>query len=291
MKVAIKIFILILAITLAIGVVMIYAKTKVEPPKAPKQTNQYLNDLSKNNSALSGISGSLQEDSILSVTLNRIAVFEKEGKISPTEADKGLDNLLSVYTPRFLKRSFDKFKQGVWYEIDHKYMLKTIRLLKQIKHSDGNLALTKNTLDSLVKVENIIDRYNRARRISKTTRFTGISNAQSVISQARQYAKDEWLSNCSDLVHALNNVKPNIAESHYNYVVSMVEKLSQFKYYSSDYYENTLVPQVDAAVTEYDNKASALYGSKKDVNTLWNKAKRYYNDASSFFINSNRKSN
>jgi len=91
------------------------------------------------------------------------------------------------------------------------------------------------------------------------------------------------LSNCTDLVRALNNVRPSIAESHYNYAVSMVEKLSQFRHFSQIYYDGTLVPQVDAAVTEYDNKASALYGSKKNVDALWNRAKAYYNEASLFF--------
>ena len=47
MKVVVKILILVLAVTLAIGGVMVYAKTKVEPPVAPHQTNQYLDDLSQ----------------------------------------------------------------------------------------------------------------------------------------------------------------------------------------------------------------------------------------------------
>ena len=283
MKVAVKILILVLAITIAIGGVMIYAKTKVEPPTAPAQTNQYLADLSKSYSFLDKSSGAIEEDSVLSITLNRIAVFASEEKISKQEADKGQDILLAKYSPLFLKRSFDKFKQSAWYELDHKYMLGVIGSLKKVKHTDGTTSLKGSTLDSLNKVETIIERYNRARSISKQTRFTGVANAQSVISQARQYANDEWLSNCSDLVRALNNVKPSIAESHYNYAASMVDKLSQYRYFSKDYYENTLVPQVDAVVTEYDNKASALYGSKRDVNALWNKAKRLYNEASLYY--------
>lgn len=67
----------------------------------------------------------------------------------------------------------------------------------------------------------------------------------------------------------------------------MVSKLSQYRSYSKTYYDNTLVPQVDAAVTEYDNKASALYGSKRDVNVLWNRAKSYYNEASLYFQQNN----
>lgn len=283
MKVAVKIVILVLAVTLAIGGVMIYAKTKVEPPIAPHQTNQYLNDLSNCFSSFGKVKNGMQEDSILFVTLNRISIYAQEDKISKKEADDGLDMLLGKYTPLFLKRSFALFKQSTWYENDHRYMLWTINELRKIKHTDGALALKQTTKDSLAQVENIISRYNQARSISKHTNFSGVANAQSTISQARQYANDTWLSNCTDLVRALNNVKPSIAESHYNYAASMVEKLSQYCYFSKEYYDNTLVPQVDEAVSEYDNKASALYGSKKNVDALWNKAKAYYNEASLYY--------
>lgn len=285
MKVTVKIIILVLAITLAIGAVMIFAKTRVEPPMAPQQTNQYLNDLSKcYNSLKKGITKA-QEDSVLLVTYSRINIFMNENKITNKEADNGTDVLLGKYTPLFLKRSFDLFKQSTWSENDHKYMLSVISYLRQINHSDGKVAIRKETADSLALIENIISRYNQARVVSKHTRFSGVANAQSTISQARQFANDIWLSNCTDLVRALNNVRPSIAESHYNYASSMVEKLAQYRYFSQDYYNETLVPQVDAAVTEYDNKASALYGTKRDVNALWNKARNYYNQASEYYQN------
>lgn len=285
MKIATKIFILILAITLAIGGVMIYAKTKVEPPIAPLQTNQYLDNLSECYSAFEKINKGVQEDSIFYTTYNRIGIFLQENKISKQEADKEIDILLGRYTPLFLSRSFALFKQSVWYENDHNSMLGTIRGLRQIKHSDGTDALSKSAKDSITQVENIIARYKEARMVSRQTRFSGVANAQSTISKARQFANDGWLSNCTDLVRALNNVKPSIAESHYNYAVSMVEKLSQYKNLSRSFYDDTLVPQVDAAVTEYDNKAFALYGSKKNVDVLWNRAKAYYNEASLFYQN------
>jgi len=283
MKVAVKIFILVLAVTLAIGGVMIYAKTKVEPPVSPQQTNQYLNDLSKCYSSFGKVSKGIQEDSIFYTTFNRIGIFLQEDKISKQEADKGTDILLEKYVPLFLNRSFALFKQNVWNESDHNYMLGTIKGLRLITHSDGKEALSKITKDSLVQVEKIIARYREARLISKQTHYSGVANAQSTISKARQFANDAWLSNCTDLVRALNSVKTNIAESHYSYAESMVEKLSKYRYYSQSYYDDTLVPQVDAAVTEYDNKASALYGSKKDVNALWNRAKAYYNEASLYY--------
>ena len=283
MKITVKIMILVLAITLAIGGVMIFAKTKVEPPMVPQQTNQYIDDLSKCYRTFSMGLNSNQEDSVLYITWNRIKIFLNEGRITNKQADDATEILLGKYTPLFLKRSFNLFKQSVWHESDHKYMISVIGSLKQIKHSDGSIALKKETNDSLIQIENIISRYNQARVLSRHTHFSGIADAQNTISQARLFANDSWLSNCTDLVRALNNVRPSIAESHYNYAASMVEKLSQYRNYSEDYYENTLVPQVDAVVTEYDNKASALYGSKRDVNTLWNRAKSYYNEASLYY--------
>ena len=126
------------------------------------------------------------------------------------------------------------------------------------------------------------------RRISRSTSFTSVSNAQSVISQARQFANDKYLSNCTDLKNALNSVRNEIAQSHYRYISAQVEKLSQYRYFSQSYYDNTLVPQVDAAVTEYDNKAAALYGKKQSVEPLWARARSYYNQASSYYNNYNQ---
>ena len=201
MKVAVKIVILILAVTLAIGGVMIYAKTKVEPPQAPHQTNQYMNDLSKCYNSFGKVNNGVQEDSILFVTWNRINIYAQEDKISKKEADNGLDVLLGKYTPLFLQRSFNLFKQSSWYENDHQYMLWAIKELRKIKHADGSSALKQTAKDSLAQVENIISRYRHALAISKHTHFTGVSNAQSTITQARQYANDTWLSNCTDLAH------------------------------------------------------------------------------------------
>ena len=44
---------------------------------------------------------------------------------------------------------------------------------------------------------------------------------------------------------------------------------------------------MDAAVTEYDNKAAALYGKKQSVEPLWARARGYYSQASSYYNNYN----
>ena len=283
MKVTIKILVLLLAVVLAVGGIMIYAKTKVDPPKALEQVDQYAIDLKKCNDAIVKGKEAEEIDRIYDSALKRIEVYQQEQKIQSTVADKSLENLAVTYSPIFLKQCFDLFTYATWSDEDHTYMLLRIRGMKDLKHNDGTSVLLKSTSDSLDQVSRIIADYKQARIVSRSNSFTGISNAKSTINQATQYANDQYLSNCLDLVSALNSVKKNIAESHYNYIFSQVAELSQYRYFSKDFYVNTLIPHVDKVVSEYDNEAGALYGSKRDVNSLWSRARNYYNLAMSYY--------
>lgn len=285
MKVTVKILILVLSIALAIGGVMVYAKTRVEPPTAFKPINQFDKDLNQLYSELKKAGTASGEYRIYLKTIDRISVFEKENRLTQVESDKHRDKLLDCYSLIFLKRCFAAFNKSVWKDLDLSYMLIVSKRLHSVKYSSGKKALNKTTIDSLALVENIISDYRQAKTISRSTTYRGVSSAQNTINQAKKYADDQYLSKCTDLRSALNNVKTGIAQSHYSYISSQVEKLSEFRYYSQQYYEETLVPQVDAAVTEYDRNATALYGSKKNVNSLWDRAKEYYNKAFQYYNN------
>lgn len=287
MKTTLKIGILLVALILAVGGIMIYAKTKVNPPTTPKQIDVYGSDLAQCKISIKNASDKESIDSAFFTTIDRVKIYSQEGKIRDTEADKELNDAVGIYMPMYLRRCFETFEQSVWYDSDHVRMLKEIADLRKIKHSDNTDVINNSALDSLNIIVQTIDRYRQACRISRSTSFTGISNAQSVISQAKQFANDKYLSNCSDLKNALISVRSEIAQSHYRYISAQVEKLSQYRYYSQSYYDNTLVPQVDAAVTEYDNRAAALYGQKQSVEPLWARARSYYNQASSYYNNYN----
>lgn len=285
MKTTLKIGILLVALILAVGGIMIYAKTKVNPPTTPKQIDVYSSDLAQCKISLRNASKKESVDSVFFTIIDRIRIYSQEGKIRDAVTNKELDDAVGIYMPMYLRRCFEKFEQSVWYDSDHARMLVEIADLRKIKHSDNTNVIDNSTQDSLNIIIQTINRYKQARRISKSTRFTGVSNAQSVISQARLLANDKYLSNCTDLKNALNSVRSEVAQSHYRYISAQVEKLSQYRYFGQSYYDNTLVPQVDAAVTEYDNKAVALYGKKQNVEPLWARARGYYDQASSYYNN------
>ncbi|WP_300726131.1 hypothetical protein [uncultured Bacteroides sp.] len=285
MRTTSKIIILAISIIVAIAAVMIYAKTQVEPPVASKHTNQYNMDLNLCFASFAEVDDYLQEDSIFSVTSDRISVFAQQNKLSTAEVDKNTDALLKIYVPLFLKRSFNRFLLSDWRDDDHNYMLSQIVAIREVCHTDGSMAVSSSASDSLSIIESIIGRYRKARTLARQTQFRGVANAQSVISQANQFAKDPWLSHCSNLVNSLRAMKSNIAQSHYNYIVGQVQQMTQYRYYSQDYYDNTIVPHVDAALTEYEKKAAALYGTRRNVDDLWARARSYYNDATDYYEN------
>ena len=93
MKVAIKILVLFLAVVLAVGGIMIYAKTKVDPPDALKQVDQFAIDLIKCNEAIVKGKETKEIDYSYISALERIKVYQQEQKIQSSAADKSLDNL------------------------------------------------------------------------------------------------------------------------------------------------------------------------------------------------------
>ena len=195
MKTTLKIGILLVALILAVGGIMVYAKTKVNPPMTPKQIDVYSSDLAQCKTSLKNASDKESVDSAFLTTIDRIKIYSQEDKIRDAEADKELDNVISIYMPMYLRRCFEKFEQSVWYDSDHARMLKEIADLRKIKHSDNTDVINNSTMDSLNVIVQTIDRYKQARRIGRSTSFTSVSNAQSVISQARQFANDKYLSN------------------------------------------------------------------------------------------------
>ena len=283
MKTTAKILILILSVICAIGGVMVYAKTKVAPPIVLSQINQYEQDVIKLIAEELSAENAKKEDEVFTKAVDRIQIFAKEGKMNTSEINESMDRFVGSYSPKFLKRCFVAFNQSEWKDETHRYILSQTSVLKSLTHSDGTSVLSKSTIDSLNLVSSIISDYRAAKQISRTSTFTGYDNASSSISKARSYANNSYLSYWRTLVNDLNQEKLRLAKSCYSQVVSKIDELTRYRIYTRDYYDNTLVPEVDQVVTDYDNKAAAVFGTKENVTALWNRAKSHYSDAMSYY--------
>lgn len=283
MKTVVKILVLLISVVGAISCVVIFAKTKVAPPVILSPINQYMQDVSdliSKEMSSDDVSG---DDEVFIKAMDRIQIFYNEGKIDASEFDESLDRFVASYSSRFLERCFTTFNQTEWENETHNYILVQSALLKGITHSDRTRVIQKSTLDSLDLAASIISDYRDATRVSHIVTFTGYENANVAIHKASSYASNKYLMNCRKLMNDLIMVKPRLAASCYNQVVAKIDELENYRYYSKDYYDNTLVPQVDQVVTTYDNMAEKIFGTKENVNVLWNRAKSHYNDAMSYY--------
>lgn len=284
MKATVKIVILLLAITLAIGGVLIYAKTIVDPPDPPTLINQYEADIQNNYEHLSKNKDELKTDSIYAIIIDRISIYKAEDKITSSVAQENLDRFIKL----FAEYSFAKFENSVWSDNDHNNMLARINELNSLIYSDKTIELSKAKIDSLNLISKVIADYRQARVVSRNTLFTGItgiSDAKTVINQAKKYANDKHLSNCTELLNSLNSVRSKIAQSHYGYVADLVNRLNAPNNYRKDFYIDTLIPVVENAIKEYDSNANALYGSKIDLSPLISKAESFIKDAICYYQN------
>ncbi len=264
---------------------MMFAKTRVEPPIAIGAVDQYAEAILESVSQFAKLDSdneSEYDDKLYALTKLKIDVFLYENRITTQTGDDSIDKLFAAYVPRFLKRSFDAFKQRTWRSDDHKYMLSVAAKLKKVKHSDNTMALTQKDQESINLMEDIISDYNDAWRISSQVVFSGVENAKKVIQEASAYTSDEYLKNCAELVSALNRVKPAIAQSHYEYVQEQVDRLKEYKFFGEDYYKKRLVPEVTVAVKGF-KELSALYGMQDKASSierisedLWATADIYY---------------
>ncbi len=278
-----KIIILAVSIIAAIGAVMVFAKSQVEPPVVQANVDPYADDVTENVNSMFMASSRAQEDSILISTLDKISFYSHENKVKPADADKKIDALLGDYSTKFLKSAYGKFASAKWSDGDIQYIQRQSSLLKSVHHSDKSLALRKTARDSLAQIEGIIGRYHQAQALAHKTGFAGTSAARSVIQQANGFMGDKYLSRNAGLMSSLKGLKANIGRSHFSHVSAQVEKLANYRHVSQEYYFNTLVPQVDAAINEYKNNASSLYGSSQSIDGLMSRAYGYIDQASNYY--------
>lgn len=279
----IKIIILVLSVTLAIGGVLYFAKDSVEPPVATKDINQYTENLLSSYQKMDRLSNNKERDKLFDNLLNKIDIYVAENKIKPKEGNKQVKALATRFSQKFLKVSFSNFSQGVWSDENVAYMLATISKMKELKNFDNSSALRGSTMDSLIEAEGIINNYKSAWSIARGASYSSVSQARATINSAMDMVNDKYLSECQDLVTALNAVKSKLGDSHYKYVRNRIEGLSNYRSYSRDYFEYTLVPEVDQIIRDYENNAADLYGSVQNVESLWNKSSTYYSEAMNYY--------
>lgn len=271
MKTSIKIALLILFSVAAIGAILIFAKTQMDPPSQIKMVDQYAASLSLDCQNMQAVNN-FSESRALYVSFNdKIERFITEKVMSNPTADRFRLQSNAIYGQHLTEYGYSILRQSEWSGTALSNILDYIRMLSAMRLSSGEKAISEEMGTALGKLRSIIDDYHTALNLSKSGSFNGVADASSKIASANAYKSKDFLKNNAELVAALNALPGRVAASHYNYVEQMVERLNSYTTNSKEVYLSTVVPQVDAAINDY--KKVTIYGSqKRSINDLENEA-------------------
>ena len=126
-----KIIILTTAIIIAVGAVLYFIKTVVDPPVAVEQRNLHAEMLDSSISKFKNSQKSKNfDDSLYLAIKDKISIFFSEEFISEAQKDVATASLVQAYVPLFRDDCYNKFNATVWKESDHKQIESRINDLR-----------------------------------------------------------------------------------------------------------------------------------------------------------------
>lgn len=277
-----KIFILGIVIAFAIAGILAFYSTIVAPPVDVTVNNLHKSSLEANINGFSETENTAFNDSIYNVVVDKLALYKSEAFMTDKEIDYQTKALVQKYLPIFTKLSHEKFRASTWRESDHKAMLERIAHLRTLKVDYGETsAVSDSFCDSLDKIENTIQLYNKACDAAKYKVFYSVNDAKSKIDTAEYYRTLNPLNNCKELVNKLSAVKVNIGKSHYNKVVSKVNELADYRNMTKKTFDN-LVEIASDMIDEY-NSICTMYRDYQSIESVSKKANEYYKEAIKYY--------
>lgn len=265
MKLSIKIILLVCFVVIAIGAVLIFVKTQLEPPRNLAFKDPYAKPLNEDVQKV-GSQAFPQCKGDFAKAYHKIRFMNQEQLLNNEQADGLIVKIDTAYGNRIVDYAFRIFNSSNWPDENLNATTAAIASLRNDKLSNGQKAITQEMEGSFRKVDGVINDYRQAWAFARNTGFHSVADAQQRINSVGTYRNKPYISNNTALMAALNNVPANIANAHYNYVSGQVNRLRGYTGMSESSFDN-LVDQVNRVIAEYKN--TGIYGSnKKSVGPL-----------------------
>lgn len=289
MNKSIKILLLAIAMTIAIGGTLFFIKTIVSPPGPITFSNQFESAFNDHFNNFKNGSPSNLESDFKSIT-DLAERFKEESVIDDKTFDKNYIDIIGVYAPKFASYCLDQFQKSEWNEKDHSFMIDRINQLRNLTNTAGSLKLMDNYPQqdqTFTLIISTINKYKNAKSLATKTTFISIEDSKSKISKARDYKNDTYLRNNVSLVNALNKLPYRLEESHYKSLSNKIHSLAHFRSLSYDEFLQKGKNTYDA-INNYKNNAHDTYGiSESEVNSRFSalnkELTRIANEADEYF--------
>ena len=252
-----------LAVILAVVGVLIFMKTRVQPPKRIAIVNQYTDNIHQESGKLDNATDKELKNGF-NLILNRTEMMKKENLISAEEYTASISEYLNAYVPAFRTWCENKFNQSVWPQADLSFMRQRIKEIKRYQ-TNGNEVITADNMAKLNEVDNVLNKYYAAWKLEKIS-IHNSRESRANLNKAREYKQDPHLSKCTALMNSLNRLPSKYQQSHHYNVNRLVQQLDMSnypnKYMMNEWAENYTTAK--SAINDYNSVASSLYGVSTD---------------------------
>lgn len=269
MKTSIKILLLVVFIAAAVFGVLFYAKTRVAPPSDIETADQYSPVADSICKAFDSATDPTMAADTYASSVDMIRQLYRENAIAQSGADSYLSRLANRYAHIISMQANKVFSGSVWPDASLTQLRNLVATQKQAKLTNGSSALNATGNNDLDGVLSVLNDYDAAWRAARNTRFKDVSTAKKQIDEAERYRNKSPLSNNTQLVQSLAQVREKVEKSHYSHLVALKNALRDYSTYWTwnDYDQKRMIP-FDRALKEYDG--TSIYGNYKRSTTSLN---------------------
>lgn len=280
-KNVLKITLIAMAIVLAVGAVLVFMKTRVQPPTRLTYVNQYTANIHQAAESIANADERALETEFQRVT-NRIKLMQQESLITNEEYTGSVSEFVNAYVPAFRNWCEQRFNQSAWPGETIRFMRSRINEVNRYNAEGGNSIVSGENATKLGEVSKVLNDYDTAWRLQSVA-IRSSSDSKSNLAKASQYKQDNLLSKCTALVNMLNNLPSRYQQLHYNHIDTLVIGLSMSHFQSktqilewADKYKNA-----KNAVNDYNSVASSIYHTSTNdfnLNSYYSQAKNSFRD-------------
>lgn len=276
-----KVTLIVLAVLAAVTAVLVFLKSRMEPPQRLTYTNQYTEDIRNEAEQIANADEQALEQSF-KLVINRIELMKKENLITDEERNSSIAEFMNAYVPAFCNWCEQRFGQSVWPNATLQFMRGRINEVNRYDAAADYSIVSEENKILLDEVDKVLKDYNEAWRLQSVAIHKS-SDSRTNLNKARRFKNDSHLSKCSALVNMLDNLPSRYQQSHFNYVNSLVKGLSMSNFPSANQIDEWAekYKAAKSAISDYNSVASSLYHtSTSDFNL-----NSYYYEAKSGFRN------
>lgn len=229
--ISLKIVLLALALIVVVSTIFVFAKQRLSEMPQLSNENQFQpelqNPINNIDTASLGTKPILLYDFV-----DQINFYLQDSLIDTAIYNKGLSNYIYAFTPQYTNECITAFNT-TWNNAFGNSVSKTITYLDGICLSDSSLVIGTNeeVNEKVQEVRDILRVFKNAQMIAQNQRFTNEQDVRNRISNAENYASNQYISKNVGLHNQLLSLRRNIGRNHFAQLRNRARQINDYNVY------------------------------------------------------------